>query len=113
MPLLQSLPILTAGTFLLVLAAVYLIAMPSGDAAAATRVAEYTAYGLPSSPGLAAQNRSVSERTVSPLLQGLFELLARSTPERVQKATARDLLMAGSDMSPTVFLGVRGLVMFG
>jgi tight adherence protein C len=87
--------------------------MPSNDRAAATRVAEYTAFGLPGSPGLAAQNRSVSERTLSPMLRSLLELLARSTPERVQKATARDLIMAGSDMSPTMFLGIRALVMIG
>jgi tight adherence protein C len=113
MPILQSLPLLTAGTFLLVLGAVYLVAMPSSDGSAATRVAEYTAFGLPGSPGMAAQDRSVRERTLSPLLQGLFEFLARSTPERVQKATAHDLVMAGSDMSPAMFLGIRGLVMFG
>jgi tight adherence protein C len=112
MPLLQSLPLLTAGTFLLVLAAVYLVAMPSGDGAAASRVAEYTAFGLPGSPGMSVQ-KSLRERTLSPLIKGLLELLARTTPERVQKATAHDLIMAGSDMSPTTFLGIRGLVMIG
>ncbi|MBV9598761.1 MAG: type II secretion system F family protein [Chloroflexi bacterium] len=113
MPLLQSLPFLMAGTFLLVLVAVYLVAMPSGDGAAASRVAEYTAFGLPGSPGMSVQKQSIRERALSPLTKKLLELLARSTPQRVQKATARDLVMAGSAMSPTTFLGIRGLVMIG
>jgi tight adherence protein C len=113
MPLLESVPLLTMSTFLLVLAAVSLVALPGGDSVAATRVAEYTTFGLPGSPGLAVQNQSMRERTLSPLIRGLLELAARTAPQRVQKATARDLLMAGLDISPTVFLGIRGLVMFG
>jgi tight adherence protein C len=113
MPLLQSVTFLTAATFLLVLAAAYLVAMPGGEGAAASRVAEYTTFGLSGSPGLAANNLGMRERTLSPLLKGLFGLLARTAPQRVQKATTRDLVMAGLDVSPTVFLGIRGLVMFG
>src|SRR5262245_14266535 len=113
MLLIQSVPLLTVLTFMLVLAAVYLVAMPSSEGAAANRVADYTTFGLPGSPGMAAQTLSTRERTLSPLIRGLLELLARTAPERVQKATARDLMMAGSDMSPTTFLGIRALVMVG
>jgi tight adherence protein C len=112
MPLFQSLPLVIAFTFLVVLLAAYLVVMPSAGTAA-TRVAEYTSFGLPGSPGLAAQTHSMRERTLSPLLKGLLELLAKTAPKRLQKDTARELVMAGSDVSPTIFLGIRGLVMFG
>jgi len=112
MPLLETVSLLTIGTFLLVLAAAYLLVMPSSESAAATRVAEYTTFGLPGSPGLAAQNK-IHERTLSPLVNGLLAFAARTAPQRVQKAAARDLQMAGSNMNPTVYLGISGLVMVG
>jgi tight adherence protein C len=112
MPFPETLTLVTIGTFLLVLAAAYLVAAPSAESAAATRVAEYTTFGLPGSPGLAAQKK-IHERTLSPLVKGLLELAARTAPQKVQKAAARDLQMAASDVSPTVFLGIRGLFMFG
>jgi tight adherence protein C len=43
----------------------------------------------------------------------LVELAARAAPSRVQKAAAADLMMAGSRMNPTMFLGIRTLLMFG
>jgi tight adherence protein C len=104
---------MTAGAFLLVLAIVYLIAAPSEQGTVATRVAQYMSLGLPSSPGVAAQSQSVRERALSPMVKRLLEVAARTAPKRVQKATAADLTMAGSSMSPTMFLGIRGVVMFG
>ena len=115
MPMLLSLPLLpiVVGTFAVVLAIVYLLSNSDDAGVAATRVVNYTTLGLPSSPGLAAQNKNMRERTISPLLKHVLELAARTAPKRVQKATAADLTMAGSSMSPTIFLGVRGVVMFG
>jgi tight adherence protein C len=112
MEMFQSPLILTLGTFLLVLAAAYLVA-PSGEGVAASRVADYTTYGMPSSPGMAVQTMNLRERSLSPIVRRVLELMASTAPKRVQKSTAQDLQMAGSDMSPTVFLGIRGLVMFG
>ncbi|MBV9169407.1 MAG: type II secretion system F family protein [Chloroflexi bacterium] len=113
MLLLQSLPFLTAATFLLVSAAIYLVIQPGGEGNAATRVVEYTRLGLIGSPGLAAETDSLVNRTVTPLIRRLLEIIARGTPQRVQKDTARALVMAGSNVSPTMFLGIRGLIMFG
>jgi tight adherence protein C len=98
---------------MVVLAIVYLLAGSAGPSAAATRVAEYTSVGLHSSPGLAAQNRTAPDRMLSPVVKALLEMAARTAPKRIQKATAADLAKAGLSMNPTVFLGVRGLVMFG
>jgi tight adherence protein C len=50
---------------------------------------------------------------IGPALQGLLELAARAAPQRARAKVAADLTMAGLSMSPTAFLGLRTLVMFG
>ena len=65
----------------------------------------------PGSPGTYAQTRSFQQRLLGPAFHNLLELAARTAPDRVRKSAAAELTMAGSTMSPTVFLGVRGLVM--
>jgi len=43
----------------------------------------------------------------------VIELAARAAPSRARRTVAADLQMAGSRMNPTVFLGLRTLIMFG
>jgi tight adherence protein C len=80
---------------------------------AADRLNRYVQAGRKSSPGVAAEMTSANERLVSPVMQWVLERAASTAPQRVRKSVAADLAMAGSGMSPTVFLGVRGLLMFG
>jgi tight adherence protein C len=80
----------------------------------AARVASY----LPAperrlSPATYVQYRSMRQRLLKPIVMRLFELAAATAPQRVRATAAAELVMAGSDMSPTVFLGIRGIVMFG
>jgi tight adherence protein C len=80
----------------------------------AKRLARYARYtGRRGSPGVEAQTATVRERLFDPLLQWLVALIARTTPSRMHKAVASDLLMAGMRMNPAVFLTIRTLVMFG
>jgi tight adherence protein C len=65
------------------------------------------------SPGTAIQYQGVGRRLFSPLIERVLTLAAGTAPQRVRKAATGELLMAGSTMSPTVFLGIRGLMMFG
>jgi tight adherence protein C len=98
------------GIFVFVVA-MLVVALPSGGERAVARLAGYTS-ALPGSPGVIA-DQSLRERLMRPLVQRLLALAASTAPQRVRKATARDLAMAGSSMRPTVFLGIRGLLMFG
>jgi tight adherence protein C len=111
----QVLPVIpmTAGVFVLVLVVMLLVMAPGESGAASTRVHQYTTAGLPGSPGAAVEVHGVRERLMSPLVRRILEFASQTAPKRVRKATAADLAMAGSSMSPTMFLGVRGLVMFG
>src|SRR5215211_8520926 len=79
----------------------------------ADRLTRYVQAGRRGSPGVAAETLSANERLLSPIAQWVFERAASTAPQRVRKAIAADLAMAGSSVSPTVFLGVRGLMMFG
>jgi tight adherence protein C len=114
MPFPAALPILplVLVSFVLVLGLVLWLT-PSRDTEAvlASRLAEYTR--LPSSPGVSVHTLGTRERLLSPFVRRVLELAARTAPQRVRKATAAELTMAGSSMSPTIFLGIRGLVMFG
>jgi tight adherence protein C len=75
------------------------------------RYARYT--GRRGSPGVEAEDSSLRERLIVPLLRRVIELAARAAPSRARQTVAADLVMAGSHMNPTVFLGVRTLIMFG
>src|SRR5215216_114140 len=79
---------------------------------AASRVARYIP-DRPVSPGTYTEYHGMGQRLVAPLLRRILELSARTAPQRVRKTAAAELIMAGSAVSPSVFLGVRGLLMFG
>lgn len=80
----------------------------------AMRLARYVQYSVrPGSPGVEAETTSLRERVLIPLLQKLIALAARAAPSRVRRTVAADLQMAGSRMNPSVFLGLRTLLMFG
>jgi tight adherence protein C len=80
----------------------------------AKRLARYARYtGRRGSPAADVEILTVRERLVIPLLQRLIELAARAAPSRARRTVAADLQMAGSRMNPTMFLGIRTLVMFG
>ena len=78
----------------------------------AQRLSAYLA-DRPGSPGTYAYSRGLGSRVIGPALQGLLELAARAAPQRARAKVAADLTMAGLSMSPTAFLGLRTLVMFG
>jgi tight adherence protein C len=80
----------------------------------AMRLMRYARYGQRrGSPGVEAEDISLGDRVVKPLLQRIIEFLARAAPSRARQTVAADLQMAGSRMNPTVFLGLRTLIMFG
>src|SRR5690348_13954834 len=69
--------------------------------------------GRASSPGAAAETLSFRERLLVPFFRSLVEMAARTAPSRARKTVAAELIMAGSRMNPTMFLGLRTIVMFG
>jgi pilus assembly protein TadC len=80
----------------------------------AMRLARYGRYpGRPGSPGVEAETTTFRERLIQPAFQWLIETAARATPSRARNTVAADLVMAGSRMNPTMFLGIRTLTMFG
>jgi tight adherence protein C len=80
----------------------------------ARRLVRYAGYARrPGSPGVDIEARSFSERLIMPVLRSVFEFAARAAPARARRSIAAELNMAGSHMNPTVFLGIRTLLMFG
>ncbi|HEV7666024.1 MAG TPA: type II secretion system F family protein [Chloroflexota bacterium] len=80
----------------------------------AMRLVRYSRYtGRAGSPGANTDASSMRDRLVMPLLQRLVEFAARAAPSRARRTIAADLIMAGSRMNPTMFLGIRTLLMFG
>jgi tight adherence protein C len=102
---------MSAGIFVLVLAIV--LFMPARSMSpSATRVSEYT-RGLPGSPGVSVDELGARERLLDPIVTRMLAIAAGTAPQRVRKTAARELTMAGSSLSPTVFLGIRGICTFG
>jgi tight adherence protein C len=80
----------------------------------ALRLARYARYAVrPGSPGVEAETTSVRERVFAPMFRKFIEFAARAAPSRARRTVAADLQMAGSRMNPTMFLGMRTIVMFG
>src|ERR1700738_3816987 len=100
------------GAFLSTAALVLILTSPVETPA--MRLNRYARFaGRPGSPGVEAETSGVRERLVAPLLKRLIEFAARAAPSRARQTAAADLTMAGSRMNPTMFLGIRTLVMFG
>ena len=80
----------------------------------AMRLARYARHtGRRGSPAIEAETLTLRERLIVPLLRKLIEFAARAAPSRARRTVAADLQMAGSRMNPTMFLGLRTLIMFG
>ncbi|MBV9598903.1 MAG: type II secretion system F family protein, partial [Chloroflexi bacterium] len=80
----------------------------------AMRLARYARYtGRPGSPGVDPETVPLRDRVLKPLLRRIIEFAARAAPSRARQTVAADLQMAGSRMNPTMFLGLRTIIMFG
>jgi tight adherence protein C len=80
----------------------------------AMRLARHARYtGRRGSPAVEAETLTLRERLIVPLFQRLIEFAARAAPSRARRTVAADLQMAGSRMNPTMFLGLRTIIMFG
>jgi tight adherence protein C len=80
----------------------------------AMRLARYARYARrPGSPGVEAEDIGLGDRVLKPLFDRVLEFAARAAPSRARRTAAADLQMAGSRMNPTVFLGLRTIIMFG
>jgi tight adherence protein C len=107
-----SIPLLLVLLGVFAITAMIALTLTTPAESAAVRVTRY----LPDrqiSPGSYVQYQGIRQRLIAPPFQRLLEMAARTAPDRVRKAAAGELIMAGSTMSPTVFLGIRGLLMFG
>jgi tight adherence protein C len=103
---------LLIGTFVATSTLVLVVTTPvDSPAKRLARFARYT--GRRGSPGAEAELLSARERLLAPLLNRLIEFAARAAPSRMHRSVTTDLQMAGSSMSPTAFLGIRTLIMFG
>jgi tight adherence protein C len=101
-----------AGTFVATSTLVLVLTTPVDTPA--RRLARFARYtGRRGSPGAEAEMFSARERLLTPLINRLIEFAARAAPSRMHRSVVSDLQMAGSTMSPTAFLGIRTLVMFG
>jgi tight adherence protein C len=97
-----------AATSVLVLALTTPVETPS------MRLARYARYtGRRGSPGAEAEYLSVRERFLLPAVERLIAFAARAAPSELHRTVANELAMAGSTVSPTVFLGIRTLLLFG
>jgi tight adherence protein C len=95
-------------TTVLVLAATTQVETP------AMRLARYARMtGRRGSAGTDVEVLSFYERIIAPLFHGLIELAASVAPSRARRTVVSQLTMAGSGMSPTVYLGVRTIMMVG
>jgi tight adherence protein C len=65
------------------------------------------------SPGADVADRTARERLILPALRAVIELAARAAPSQARQTVSAELTMAGSRMNPTMFLGIRTLLMFG
>jgi tight adherence protein C len=100
------------GAFISTAALVLIVTSPVETPA--MRLNRYARYAVrPGSPGVDAETTGIRERLVIPMLRRIIEFAARAAPARARQTVAADLTMAGSRMNPTVFLGMRTLVMFG
>ena len=100
------------GAFISTAALVLIVTSPVETPA--KRLHRYARYAnRAGSPGVEAETTSLRERLIVPLLRRLIEFAARAAPSRARQTVAADLAMAGSRMNPTMFLGIRTLVMFG
>src|ERR1700687_5667841 len=100
------------GAFISTAALVLIVTSPVETPA--MRLKHYARFAhRPGSPGVEAEASSIRERLVTPMFRRLIEFAARAAPSRARQTAAADLAMAGSRMNPTMFLGIRTLVMFG
>jgi tight adherence protein C len=100
------------GTFVATFLLVLVLTTPSETPA--KRLARYAAYAdRATSPGVNIEDSTTYERIVLPVLRRVFEFAARAAPSRARRTVTADLTMAGSRMNPTMFLGLRTLLMFG
>lgn len=80
----------------------------------AMRLARYArSSGRRGSPGATVEILSLRERVLSPVVRRVIEAAARVAPSRAKRTAGSELVMAGSRMSPTVFLGIQTFMMFG
>jgi tight adherence protein C len=107
------LPACMLGAFVATSTAVLALTTPRETAA--KRLSRYVRYqtGRPGSPGVEAEVIGIKERLFLPLFNAVIELAARAAPSRARKTVSAELAMAGSQMNPTVFLGIRTICMFG
>src|ERR1700694_2527347 len=100
------------GVFVATTTAVMVLTTPYDSPA--KRLARYARFaGRATSPGAAVDELSLQDRVISPLFKSIIEFAARAAPARARKTAASELIMAGSRMNPTVFLGLQTLLMFG
>src|SRR6266542_556621 len=80
----------------------------------AMRLKQYARYtGRRGSPGAEAEDFTLRERVLNPLVTRIIEFAARGAPSRARRTVAAELNMAGSRMNPTMFLGIRTIIGFG
>src|SRR5688572_23215412 len=101
-----------AGAFLS--AAVAVLAITTPFETPAMRVARFARYtGRRGSPGAETEYLSARERLLKPLLERLINAAARAAPSELHRTISSELVMAGSRVSPTAFLGIRTILLFG
>ncbi len=110
MPVTIPLLLIAIGVFVVTAMIALVLSTPAESPAA--RVVRHIP-DRPVSPGTYIDYRGIRQRLIAPVFERVFELAARTAPRRVRMAAAGELIMAGSTLSPTVFLGIRGLLMFG
>jgi tight adherence protein C len=106
------LPITMLGVFVATTAVVMVVTTPYDTPA--KRLARYARMSArPGSPGATVDELSFRERLIYPVFRAAVEFAARAAPSRARRTIASDLTMAGSQMNPTIFLGLQTVLMFG
>lgn len=107
-----TLPLVMAVTFAATAWIVLVLTTPYQSPA--VRLARYARLtGRRGSPGAEAEFLTFRERLIYPLFKSLLEFAARAAPSRARSSVAAELTMAGSRMSPSMFLGLQTLLMLG
>src|SRR5437899_40071 len=113
MPVLVGLPlvIVLVVVFAVVLAAILLIESRGHTGQSAGRVREYTT--ISDSSELSVESLASRQRGRESVLEHLLAFAAVTAPQRLRSAATADLARAGVSMSPSVFLGIRGVLLLG
>jgi tight adherence protein C len=109
----MSLPLvlLVCAVFVGVLVPILFLSRPSGGSRTGARLEDYIKFSA--SPELSVENPASRRQGESSVIERLLAYAAKTAPQRLRATASKDLAKARVQMSPTIFLGIRGVLLIG